>query len=218
MKISHTFLLFIKGAFSSFCKLSKLFQIFMSPTTIVVYKIINRCNAKRLNNMESSVVVVIFCETTRIAYIKYKIPSRLYEHKWPSGQSSRLLLQYSSCQWFYPCWGFNQDLIFNLCLVIHWGPWRFPYMHVIKIIIILDLNNKDKEPAIEVASEYCMVFVWTTQALWDLFKKTFLIHFSSLTTFIIFLSTYSGLTWNIQTSENNKYCHNYHGNVLLFFG
>jgi len=137
MKISHTFLLFIKGAFSSFCKLSKLFQIFMSPTTIVVYKIINRCNAKRLNNMESSVVVVIFCETTRIAYIKYKIPSTLYDHKWPSGQSSRLLLQYSSCQRFYPCWGFNQNLIFNLCLVIHWGPWRFPYMHVIKTIIIL---------------------------------------------------------------------------------
>jgi len=96
-------LLFIKGAFSSFGKLSKLFQIFMSPTTIVVYKIIKRCNAKRLNNMESSVVVVIFCETTKIAYIKYKIPSTLYEHKWPSGQSSKLLLQYSSCQWFYPC-------------------------------------------------------------------------------------------------------------------
>ena len=29
-----------------------------------------RCNAKRLNNLESS-VGVIFCDTTRIAYIKY---------------------------------------------------------------------------------------------------------------------------------------------------
>jgi hypothetical protein len=43
--------------------------------------IIKRCNVKRLNwiNLESSVVVVIFCETTRIAYMKYKLYFSLYK-------------------------------------------------------------------------------------------------------------------------------------------
>ena len=52
---------------------------------------IKRCDAKRLNTLESSVVVVIFCDTTNIAYIKYKIHHSLYEHGWPSGLSDRLL-------------------------------------------------------------------------------------------------------------------------------
>ena len=39
--------------------------------------------------MESSVVVVIFCYTKRIANIKHKINHLLYEYGWPSGLSDR---------------------------------------------------------------------------------------------------------------------------------
>ena len=56
-------------------------------------QIIKRCNAKRLNTLESSVDVVIFCDSTRIDYIKYWIHQSLYENGWPSGLRDILLPQ-----------------------------------------------------------------------------------------------------------------------------
>ena len=53
-------------------------------------KIIKHCTAKRLNNLERSVVFVVVCDTTRIEYMKNKIHFTWYEHGWPSGLSGRL--------------------------------------------------------------------------------------------------------------------------------
>ncbi|KAH3793830.1 hypothetical protein DPMN_147352 [Dreissena polymorpha] len=49
-----------------------------------------RCNAKRWNNLKSSVVVVVLCETSRIAYIKNKIHLTLYKEGCSSGLRRRL--------------------------------------------------------------------------------------------------------------------------------
>ena len=61
-------------------------------------------DAKRLNNLESSVIVAIFCKTTRIAYIWYKIRLsyilvRMVE------RSNWFLLQDPDGHWFEPWWG-----------------------------------------------------------------------------------------------------------------
>ena len=49
-----------------------------------------RYKCEKINDFESSVVIVIFCETTRISYMKYKKHLSLYSEGWPSGLSGRL--------------------------------------------------------------------------------------------------------------------------------
>ena len=75
-------------------------------------------DAKRLNNLESSVIVAIFCKTTRIAYIWYKI--RLsYILVRMAERSNCFLLQDPDGHWFEPWWGLlffpflNCILVFN---------------------------------------------------------------------------------------------------------
>ena len=46
----------------------------------------------RFNNLESSDVIVIVCDITRIAYTMYKMHHSLYDHEWSSGLNARLLL------------------------------------------------------------------------------------------------------------------------------
>ena len=59
---------------------------------------------KQINSSESSVVVVIFCETTRNGYIKYKMHPTLYKGL-PRGLNGRLFTPRLRGQWFEPCGG-----------------------------------------------------------------------------------------------------------------
>ena len=94
--------------------------------------IIKRCNAERLNNLESSVIVVIFCDTASNDNIKYKMHHKLYEHGRPSGLSDRLLLQWSVVRANRSCLDSMFTLInknhlmtsFNTCQNMCKGPFK----------------------------------------------------------------------------------------------